>query len=319
MEDFYKKVRLVFVPYLMLLAVCLAAYSFFNWRFYLLHPSGHVWEAVMLIILPIGLAIGTVLIWLRPRLRLLTVTSPRTSPQFTLNMLSIMAMAIPIILFQHLLLSATSELRKVHTPSDITRAGYAKYYSVEEFAELKKYASMRFITTTANKGRTLVHHQYFAMPLIDKSMFANNHFAEDTSLTFMKLFIEGNFPLVWACREYTLRIKKKANTREKEDKFIAESKKDFYERGFSNVAYMDRLGNNKLREAYRKTIGKEGGQQELIILDAQFTPFERRNDQKLKWTIIGSLISMGSLLLVFAIFTWDEERLQVYENKNRIW
>ncbi|WP_343303684.1 hypothetical protein AAHN97_19180 [Chitinophaga niabensis] len=319
MESFYKKVRLVFVPYLVLLVISLAAYSFFNWRFYLLHPSDHIQEAVMLVILPIGLAIVAVLTWLRPRLRLLTVPSPKTSPQFTLNILSIMAVAIPIILFQYLLLSATGDLRKVHAPSDIAKAGYAKYYSVEEFADLKKYAYIRFATTSANKGRTLIHHQYFAMPLIDKSTFANNYFSEDTSLTFMKLFIEGNFPPVWACMEYTFRIKKKENTREKEDEFIENCKKDFYQKGFSNIVYMDRLGDNGLQREYRKTIVKEDRHQELIILGAQFTPFEKRYDRELKVAIIGTLVSMASLLLVFVIFKWDEERLQAFENKNRIW
>ena len=319
MENFYKKVRFIFVPYLILLAVCLAAYSFLNWRLYLLHPSDHLPEAVMLIILPIVAAIGVVLIWLRPRLRLLTIQAPKTSPQFTLNMLSIMAIAIPIIHFQYVLLSATGDLRKVHAPSDIAKAGYAKYYSVEEFAQLKKYAYMRFKTTTANKGQTLIYHQYFAMPLIDKKVFANNHFVQDTSLTFMKLFIEGNFPRVWACREYSFRIKKKENTREKEDRFIENCKDDFYEQGFSNLTYMDRLGGNELRREYRETIVKKGGKQELIILGAQFTPFERRSDKNLKRAIIGTLISTISLLAVFGIFKWDEERLEAYENKDRIW
>ncbi len=319
MESFYKKFRLVFVPYLVLLVLCLGAYSFFNWRFYLLHPSGRVPEAIMLITLPIVLAIGVVLIWLRPRLRLLTIKAPRTSPQFTLNMLSIMAIAIPITLAQHLLLSAAGDLRKVHSPSEIVKADYAKYYTVKEFAELKKYAHMRFATTSSNKGRTLVHHQYFAMPLIDKSVFANNYFAGDTALTLMKLFTEGDFPVVWACRSYTVSIKKKENTREKEDKFIEICKNDFYKRDFSKATYMERLGNNQLQKELTKTILKEGGKQELIILSVGFLPFEKRNDYMRKWTIIGTLITIASLLLVFVIFTWDEERLHAFEDKNRIW
>lgn len=319
MESFYKKVRLVFVPYLVLLVISLAAYSFFNWRFYLLHPSDHIREAVMLVILPIGLAIIMVLTWLRPKLRLLTVPSPKTSPQFTLNILSIIAVAIPVILFQHLLLSATGDLRKVHAPSVIAKAGYAKYYSVEGFADLKKYMYMRFATTSTNKGRTLIHHQYFAMPLIDRSVFANNHFAEDTALTFIRLFTESDFPPVWVCMEYTFRIKKKKNTREKEDEFIENCKKDFYQKDLSSIAYMDRIGDNGLQHEYRKTIMKEGGQQELIILGAQFTPFEKRDDRELKVAIIGTLMSMATLLLVFVIFQWDEERLQAFENRSRIW
>lgn len=319
MESFYKKVRLVFVPYLVLLVLCAAAYSFINWRFYLPHPWDRIPEAIMFITLPIALAIVVVLIWLRPRLRLLTVKAEKTSPQFTLNVLSIMAIAIPTILFQHWLLSAAGELRKVYAPSEIAKGHYAKYYSVKEFAELKKYTSMRFAITSSNKGRTLEYQQYFAMPLIDKNVFANAHFAQDTFLTYTKLFTEGNPPQVWACMKYTFRIKKKESTRKKEDAFIEICKNDFYRKDFSRITYMDRLGNNELQKGYKKTIVTEGGKHKPIILNVRFNLFEKRSDDARKWAIIGTLISIISLLLVFIIFKWDEERLQAFEHKNRIW
>ncbi|WP_159442355.1 hypothetical protein [Chitinophaga niabensis] len=40
---------------------------------------------------------------------------------------------------------------------------------------------------------------------------------------------------------------------------------------------------------------------------------------RLKWTITGTLITIGSLLLVFVIFEWNKERLEAFENKDRIW
>jgi rhomboid protease GluP len=316
MENLFKKIRLIFVPYLLLLLACMVVYSFLNWRLYLLNPSDRIPEGIVLILGPVLLAIVVVLIWLRPRLRLLTVKAERTYPQFALNMLSVMAMAIPVILLQHLLVKTTGELTQLKTPSDITKKSYSKYYTVAEFAELKKYAFILSATTTSNKGKTYVHHVYFAMPLIDKAVFQN---VGDTIDAFNQLFNEDKMPLVWLCTEKQFRIKKKANTQAIEDEFLDESISNFMDKGFSGVTYMERMGNNTLRREYRKTIIKEGRRNELLILNAQFSPFENRYDQTLKWTVFGTLLSSGFLLLVFVIFTWDEERLQAFENKNRIW
>ncbi|MRG47349.1 hypothetical protein GFS24_19675 [Chitinophaga sp. SYP-B3965] len=319
MENLYKKIRLIFIPYLLLLLACMVVYSFLDWRLYLLKPSDKIPEGVVLILGPIVLAIVVVLIWLRPRLRLLTVKAERTRPQFTLNMLSVAAMAIPVILLQHLLVKITGEFAHLNAPSDIVKKGYAKYYSVPQFAELKKYAYIRSATTTSNKGKTYVHHVYFAMPLIDKAVFQNWYFVGDTMIAFNQLFKDDKMPLVWLCTETQFKIKKKANTEAIEREFIDESIANFIDKGFSGVTYMERMGNNTLRREYRKTIIREDRKNELLILEAKFSPFEKRYERELKWTIFGTLLSSGFLLLIFVIFTWDEERLRALEDKNRIW
>lgn len=324
MESFYKKVRLVFIPYLVLLVVCLAAYSLINWYFYLRNPSDRIWEYFMFVFAPAGVAGVAVIGWMRPRLRLLTVPAGKGSPQFTLNMLTIMAIAIPMALLQYLLAGVTGKLTKVDVPSSITKKTYSKYYSVAEFAELKKEVFIRAATTKANKGRTLVCHIYLAMPLVDKSVFAKSRSAEDTTKTLQQLF--GNYlfgddrmPLVWLCTEYQLKIKKKVYTKEKEDKFIDDSVNDFLQKGFSSITYMERLGNNNLKNQYKKTIAKTVLPDKLVILDAKFTSFERRNNDRILWMLLGTLLSSGGLLFIFAIFQWDEEKLQAFENKDRIW
>lgn len=318
MEDFKKKFRLVFIPYLLLLMVCLAGYSFFNWYFYLRKELIVVPDVVMLIIVPILFSVVMVLVCLRTRLRLLTVTTKKGSPQAALIMLSIVAIATPLCLFQHLLVTATGTLTKVNIPADIEIAPRTKYYSVAQFSGLKDYALRKITRSTSNKGRRYTHHLYIVMPLVDT---LPQGISTDKREAYRQIFQGKGVPQIWLGMAYEYEIKRKKYTEEGRKNFEDTSFKNFLQHDFSKITYMERPGRNNSDKGYRKAVVENyelRNPEKLTVLVAHFEPFERRNDTRLAWAIGGTLFCAAMLLLVFAIYRWDEGRLIEFERESGV-
>jgi len=159
------KIRLIFKPFLWIAAGVMLVYTLLDW--WLVIRLGLIpWkEYVVHILLPFALAWIPLLIWLRPRVRLLAYPSRQdaSGPLFV----AALAIAAPTILLQYYLETSCGKLTNLITISQIGTTSPTKYYQVQHYFAQKELAKWYRLTTTSSRGNNMTYSLYIATPLLD--------------------------------------------------------------------------------------------------------------------------------------------------------
>ena len=300
MKGLSDKIKLIFKPFL-LIAICfIATYTFLHWALFI-KAGIPLKEEIVKFWLPFGLPFIPVLIWLRPRIKLLSFKNENAS--FGYQFLAVMAIAIPTIIAQEYLITATGKLTTVDNISQIDKAEKTKYYSLKNFYIDKQHIAVRNTATVTGKHNTEFNMLiYVALPI-----FQN---ITDTSKTESKY---------WLGKKYNEQISNSLSDQEKDAKFkiFAEQKqKEFEETDFKNFKYLEVIGNTEDHDEFNKAIEKSETitGKEQVVFEAQNEPFENRNGKKLEWTF-GSLAIGLLAYFIFLLFPkFQEKQLENFKN-----
>jgi rhomboid protease GluP len=294
------KLKLIFKPFLIIAICFIAIYTFLHWALFL-KVGIPLKEDIVKFWLPFGLPFIPILIWLRPRIKLLHFKNDNGS--FGYQFLACLAIALPTIIAQEYLITATGKLTSVTNVSQIDKAEKTKYYSLQNYYIDKQRIAVRNTASVTGKNNTDFNMLiYVAMPIFENKF--------DTSKTECKY---------WLGKKYSERISNSLSDQEKDAKykvFAEQKQKEFEETDFKNFKYLEVIGNTEDHDEFKKALEKseivQGNQQ--IIFEAQSEPFENRNGKKLEW-IFGSLgigILAYFILLLFPKF--DEKKLQKFKS-----
>lgn len=281
------KLNLIFKPFLLIMIGLIVCYTFLHWLLFIKLNLFSLKEDIIDCIIPLILAIIVVLLFVRPKLKILNLEAKRGSYRDIYTLIAWIAFAIPLIIAQNYIVTATGHLTKLNSIKDIDKFPLSKYYSLKSHYIDKRFNSAHSTFNVSGK-----HNENFNMSIyVVLPIFENE---KDTAV---------KEPLAWLGVEYNESISNRLEQNEKEAKyqeFADESQRDFDNKNVAEFVYMDRIGNSDDKDGYIQAIvQKQNYFANRPILIGVNEPFEARNGKKLEW-ILGSF-AIGSLVWLVMI------------------
>lgn len=300
MKELTDKLRLIYKHFVLIAIGFILTYTLLHWLLFI-KEGVPLKEDIVKFWLPFGLPWIPILIWLRPRIKLLNFKNDNTS--FGYQFLASIAIAIPTIIAQEYLVTATGKLTHLDNISQITKSEQTKYYSLKNYYIDKQHIAVQNTASVTGKHNENFNMLiYVAMPILENNA--------DTLKSEQKY---------WLGKEYNERISNRLSDQEKDDKykvFSEKCQKEFEETDFSKFTYLEVIGNTEDHDEYNNALKKinQNTSADNIVFEAKTEPFEARNGKKLTW-IFGSL---GIGLFAFFIFLlfpkFQESKLEKFKS-----
>lgn len=300
MKGLTDKLRLIYKHFVLIAIGFILTYTLLHWLLFI-KAGVPLKEDIVKFWLPFGLPWIPILIWLRPRIKLLNFKNDNAS--FGYQFLASIAIAIPTIITQEYLVTATGKLTQLDNISQITKSEQTKYYSLKNYYIDKQHIAVQNTASVTGKHNENFNMLiYVAMPILKNNA--------DTLKSEQKY---------WLGKEYNERISNRLSDQEKDDKykvFAEKCQKEFEETDFSKFTYLEVIGNTEDHDEYNNALKKinQNTSADNIVFEAKTEPFEARNGKKLTW-IFGSL---GIGLFAFFIFLlfpkFQESKLEKFKS-----
>ena len=304
MTEQVNKLKLIYKPFLIIAICIIAGYTLLNW---LVFKKLHVFslnEDIINMWIPFMLPWIPIIFWLRPRIKLLNLNRKKGDLPFLYLFVAGFAIAIPTIIAQSYLETASGKLSKLNNVSQIEKQDPTKYYSLKDF-----YIDKSNIGTESSFEVSGKNNEYFNMNLFVVLPILNS--PSDTATTNC---------LAWYGIKYHEQISNRLEKNEKEERFqnfAKESQSDFDKKDVNKFIYFDRIGNTDDYKGYISVIknNKKYSSSSTTVLIPISEPFEERNGNKLAW-IFGAF-SIGALvwLIMLLIPGFDKEALINFNNR----
>lgn len=299
MKGFSDKLRLIYKPFVLIAIGFILTYTLLHWLLFI-KAGVPLKEDIVKFWLPFGLPWVPILIWLRPRMKLLHFKNDNAS--FGYQFLASIAIAIPTIIAQEYLVTATGKLTPLDNISQITKSGRTKYYSLKNYYIDKQHIAVQNTASVTGKHNENFNMLiYVAMPILENA---------DTLKSEQKF---------WLGKEYNERISNRLSDQEKDDKykeFAEKCQKEFEETDFSKFTYLEVIGNTEDHDEYNNALKKinQNTSADNMVFEAKTEPFEARNGKKLNW-IFGSLGIGLFAFFVFLLFPkFQESKLEKFKS-----
>ncbi|MDI9310079.1 MAG: hypothetical protein QM535_07680 [Limnohabitans sp.] len=257
------KLKLIYRPFLVITICFITTYTFLHWALFI-KLGIPLKEDILKFWFPVSIPSIPILIWLRPRIKLLYFKNDNGS--FGYQFLALIAIAIPTIIAQEYLITATGKLTTVDNVSQIDKTEKTKYYSLKNYyIDKQRIAAHNTASVTGKHNEDFNMFIYVALPIFES--------IKDTTKTKCKF---------WLGKKYRERISNRLSDQEKDAKYKAfaeQKQKEFEETDFNSFVYLEVIGNTEDNEEFNIAIEKseivKGIQQ--IVLRAINEPFENRN------------------------------------------
>jgi hypothetical protein len=176
MQQFKAKLKLIFLPFVYIGGITLVVYTFLHWLLAIRFNVLSLPEWCISFAIPGALVFIVLIIWLRPRLKLLKYSAFGKSPLPFFIYITGLAWAIPTGIAQQYVETATGKLTPLDSISQINTLPATKYYTVKQFYASKKAVHVKMVFSVTGKNNTgFVMTAYCAVPLF-------NHLFPDTNI-----------------------------------------------------------------------------------------------------------------------------------------
>ncbi|MBZ5857309.1 rhomboid family intramembrane serine protease [Flavihumibacter profundi] len=303
MTGLTNKLRLIYKPFLIIAIGVIAGYTLLNWlvfkKLQVISPN----EDIVNIWIPFILPWIPILIWLRPRIKLLNLKRKKGDLPFLYILIAGIAIAIPTIIAQFYLETASGILSKLDNISQIEKQAATKYYTIKDFYIDKNNIGVESSFDVSGKNNQYFNMNLFiAMPILNSS-------ADTSSINC----------LAWYGVKYHEQISNRLDNKEKEErfqKFAIESQSDFDKKDVYKLVYFDRIGNTDDHKGFISAIKKDKKYKNnsTTVLIPVNEPFDARNENKFAW-IFGAF-GIGALiwLIMVLIPKFDEVALGKFQS-----
>lgn len=288
MKGFKEKLRILFIPFIVIAICFVGVYTFVNWLFFIKTDFLPLKEDIINLWLPFTLPWLPVLIWLRPRIKLLVFKNDNAS--FGYQFLAAMAIAFPTIVTQEYLATATGKLTRLKTIDQFEKKEGTKYYSLDKyFIDKDNIGIINTVTVSGKHNEDLNLLVYVALPIL---VNPNDSIKGECSYFLGK--------------KYTKSISNRLSDSEKEDKlnaFTKECQAQFDTTNFQNFVYLEKIGRTDDHPEFDKAIKKSiyVRYNEPTVFIAHNDTFENRNGGKFGW--IFKAFGIGfSVWFIFLLF-----------------
>jgi rhomboid protease GluP len=283
-----EKIYILFFPAVVLLAIVAVAYSFVHWMLLVVLGDLPLKEMWIEFLIPGGLVGILVLIFIRPRLRILNLQGPKKDLTDFYCVVFWILFSIPAIVAQTYITSATGSKTSLENIREIDQH-FSKYYSVRNFYLDKNHIGGHSAFNASGK-----YNEHFDMTL----------YIAVPMLASMADTIQGSCP-AWLCLSYHKQISNRLSSEEKEARFktfVAESQVTFKTTDLTTFDFLVRPGNSDARDGYIEAVktSKEYASNRQLLL-AGNGKFEDRAGGKFRWIFLSSLIALGIWGVMIAI------------------
>lgn len=302
----FKKIRLIFIPFLFIAVGFILLYTFLNWLLVMKLGLIHFNENAINIYLPLILSLIPISIWLRPRVRL--IQFPQKSAAFLsilFYLLMIITMAVPTIIAQRCLLFAANELIHLSTIDEISNKPGSRFFTVSNYY--------------IDKRRMGIYHSISTFTVKKVEHFHCNIYI--SCPVYSGTTVLSQFPHAWIGVSYQTRID---NQQDQETKMRLWN--DFYQdsvnafkSGNISFQYLDKIGVTPERTGFIKAAQKSGytdPAQPIIVLVPVNTQYEGLNSKYLVW--IFSVFGPGMVILLMLILKFQLRGITIFRMKKEI-
>jgi hypothetical protein len=342
MNSFLLKLRLIYLPFILVAVGSILVFSLLNIWLTIDSTTISMNEEVTDLWLPLILPFVPVLIWLRPRIKQLNLTTRRGGLPFLYLFVASLAISAPATIMQNYLRTDLGKLTPLTSMSQIRHNKLTKYYSVSQYFVDTSMASFQNTAVVSGKGHTILTYTiYIACPIFDKKPVMAAPKDESVKITPVspsptkplpdsfqvdkdqqEAAVSSTLPHAWACQFYEKRVSNGLSRSEKHnkwDEFVIHTLQDWHQQDPNNFVYLDRIGNTEKRNNYQKAIGNNTFivplPQPIIILEPKLTPFKDRNGHKPGWTFGSFGIGCLVWLIMIAIPKMKESVVEAGEEK----
>lgn len=298
-----KKLKLFYLPFLFTAIGLCVLYTFLNWLLIIHFKLFSVKEFIVDFGIPFALPWIPILLYLRPRLKLLDLQTKKGSKKDFYMVILWLALAIPIIIAQSYIEKASGKLTQLDNINSISKQEPTKYYTLKNFYIDKLNIGVHQSFEVSGKNNEDFNmHIYIALPILGS-----------------KADISKSNCLAWLGVKYSKRISNRLDENEKEEKYQAfakQSQDDFDNKNLNRFVYLDRVGNTDDGDGFKEAVKKCSAYKSKgtsIFLSVN-EPFSDRLGNTLYW-IFGSF-TIGALiwLVMILIPKFDADELNRFES-----
>jgi rhomboid protease GluP len=286
LETYITKLKHILPTFFIIALSTIIGLLLFRWIFAIQFDIIDIKEEVWCFWLPMGLPWIPILIWLRPRLRILTFKKDNDNGRFFFQFISAGTIISCLLVSQNYLTTATGKLQQLSNIKEIDKVENSRYYKLDNFSVVPYFGgSYTDFRTSGKYNQTLNFDIFFVTPILNAN-------SERIS----------NIPKHWYGVNFKEQISNKISNEEKEKKYKAFyneciEKMNKYE--FHSLDHFERKPTSDDRQNYLKAIEsriKQTAGNDFVVLEPIQEKFEDRNGNKFAW-IFGSFgIGLGVLL-----------------------
>ena len=152
MGQFNAKFKLILLPFLWITSATIGLYTFFHWLLFIKMELIPLDEEILNFFAPMFLPWIPILIWIRPRIKLLNLKNTKgKDPLMGYMMLVWVAMAAPLVIAQEYMVTATGTLTPLTRISEINRLPKTKFYSLRKCYIDKRLTRVKTTFTVSGK------------------------------------------------------------------------------------------------------------------------------------------------------------------------
>mgnify|MGYP000876051617 CR=1 FL=1 len=285
------KIKVIFLPFLLVGIGTILAYGLIRWVFDVQLGLLHIHEKYLNFWVPTALPWIGILIWLRPRLKIVKFSRRRTIDGYiNFQFLLAIAITIPTIISQEYLVRAAYPLVALGEIEELDKHPKEKFFTIEEYM-VDKNAKLTHISsrTSGKANQTLNFHIHYAVPFRNvKHTYFAVHYHE------------------W--------MNNSANDYEKKSTYSAFRRnaiRSFDLVDFYDVKYFEKAQPSNELEGWMKAI--ESGQDyslnnKVVVLIPKNDEFADRLGHRLPW-IFGSYGIGALIVFIILYFAKIDERL----------
>ncbi len=302
-ETTAKKLNLFYLPFLFIAIGLCVVYTFFNWLFIINLQLFSIKEIVINFGIPLGLPWIPILIYFRPRIKLLSLKTKKGSWIDFYMIILWFALSIPNIIAQGYLEKASGKLTELDNISRINNQEQTKYYTLKKFYIDKAHIGIHpSFDVSGKQDQDFNMHIYVALPILGSQA--------DTS---------GSSCFAWLGVDYSKRISNRLDEKEKEERyktFANESQQNFDQKDVNQFIYLDRVGHTDDGDGFKEAVKKcrKYSANNTSVFLAVNEPFENRLGNTLEW-IFGAF-TVGALvwLVMILIPKFDAHEVSRFES-----
>jgi len=293
------------IPTFLIIALCtIFGLAFTRWLFSIQYEILDINEEFWTFWIPFGLPWIPILIWLRPRLRIL-LFKRADNGQFFFQFIAAGTISVCLMVSQNYLTTSTGKLQQLSNINEIVKVEKARYYNIKNFIVAPFYGtSYSDFRTSGKYNQTLNFNIYFAAPLLVDSTQR----------------IES-VPKYWYGVKYHESISNKISNEEKErlyKVFYGECIQKMNHYNYYDFDHFERTPTSDDKQCFLKAIENMFNKLDdsIIILEPQKERFEDRNGNKFAW-IFGSFgigLAIFLIALMFPAYS-DTERKKFLQGK----
>ncbi|MGK9127173.1 rhomboid family intramembrane serine protease [Olivibacter sp. SA151] len=286
MKTYLVKLNVILPAFFAIALFAIQGLLLIRWFFTMYYPIIDIQEEYWEYWLPICCTILPSVIWLRPKLRILTFND-RERGSFFFQLLAWFPIAICAIFLQSYFTTVNGKLSTVDKVEDITKLEPTRYYIIKNFEVDKRAARAEVKVYTSGKQRQYLNFKiYFAIPLQPKGF--------DTAL-----------PTYWYALSFDHRIDNYVSDEEKQRRYetfleVSHAKLNRYE--FYDLDHFERLPTSQDKKMYLRAIIQNERQSDrgnYVILKPIKEAYADRNKNKPLWAL--NAFGIGFSIFLFAL------------------